>query len=93
MLKGSSGVSSRSRPGHSEEAGQRRARVPEEGLALDGGVRGEPALLSRWWSRRELRLRRRGSFCMLDMRKGRGGDILREDWCREWAIRDLVYTY
>lgn len=75
MLKGSSGVSRRSQLGHTEAPGQRLDRTFVE-VAPGEGVRGELS-----WSRREPIPNFMGSFCMLDIRKGKGGEILKED-CR-----------
>lgn len=63
-----------SAPGHGEPERQRREMAEEAGLALDGGVREE---LVSWGSRWELSCRR--SFCMFDVRYGRGGEIRRVD--------------
>lgn len=74
MLKGLSGVFIRSQLGQMEAPGQRWDRPPLR-VALGGGVRGE--LL---WSKREPRVSLRGSLCILDMRNGTDGEILREDF-------------
>lgn len=77
MLKGLSGVFIRSQLGQIEAPGQRWDRPPV-GVALGGGVRGE--LL---WSKREPRASLRGSLCILDMRNGTDGVILKEDCKRQ----------
>lgn len=71
--------------GHREPGGQQRDKAEEDGLALGGGVIGE--LLS-WCSKQEPRPRRSGSFCMLDIRKGRVGEILRTDWGKNKSTKN-----
>lgn len=84
MLKGLSGVFIRSQLGQMEAPGQRWDRPPL-GVALGGGVSGE--LL---WSIREPRDSLRGSLCILDIRKGTDGEILKEDYKRQESRVSIV---